>query len=80
MAEDIRSMRIELSMKDMGIKRTVAQINQSFRALKSEVSASNKIFQYGEKDLASYKNHVKELDAAHKVSQKNLSDLKRSYN
>ncbi|RIL23787.1 hypothetical protein BUY99_04295 [Staphylococcus gallinarum] len=80
MAEDIRSMRIELSMKDMGIKRTVAQINQSFRALKSEVSASNKIFQYGEKDLASYKTHVKELDAAHKVSQKNLSDLKRSYN
>lgn len=80
MAEDIRSMRIELSMKDMGIKRTVAQINQSFRALKSEVSASNKIFQYGEKDLASYKNHVKELDAAHKASQKNLNDLKRSYN
>lgn len=79
MAEDIRSMRIELSMKDMGIQRTVGQINKSFRALKSEVSTSSKKLQYGEKSVASYEKNVKDLTLAHKASRQNLKDLTRQY-
>ncbi|MDG0821329.1 peptidoglycan DD-metalloendopeptidase family protein [Staphylococcus equorum] len=79
MAEDIRSMRIELSMKDMGIQRTVGQINKSFRALKSEVSTSSKKLQYGEKSVASYEKNVKDLTLAHKASRQNLKELTRQY-
>ncbi|KRG09892.1 peptidoglycan DD-metalloendopeptidase family protein [Staphylococcus sp. NAM3COL9] len=79
MAEDIRSMRIELSMKDMGIKRTVGEINKSFRALKSEVSTSSKKLQYGEKSVASYEKNVKDLTLAHKASRQNLKELTRQY-
>lgn len=79
LAEDIRSMRIQLSMQDVGIERTVANIRKSFSTLKSEVSSSNKMFNYGEKSVDSYKKHISELSSAQSASQKNLDDLTRKY-
>ncbi|EJL2084776.1 peptidoglycan DD-metalloendopeptidase family protein [Staphylococcus pseudintermedius] len=79
MAEDIRSMRVELSMQDMGVARTLGQVKQSFRTLKTELINSTKMFNYSEKNLDSYKSRVQELDKIHKASQKNLTELKRRY-
>ncbi|MEN3090706.1 MAG: peptidoglycan DD-metalloendopeptidase family protein [Staphylococcus pseudoxylosus] len=79
MAEDIRSMRIEMSMKDMGIERTVANIKKSFNTLKSEVNSSNKEFTYGEKSIDSYKKHISQLEKAQEASEKNLKDMTREY-
>ncbi|MBF7028936.1 peptidoglycan DD-metalloendopeptidase family protein [Staphylococcus kloosii] len=79
MAEDIRSMRIEMSMKDMGIERTVANIKKSFNTLKSEVNSSNKEFTYGEKSIDSYKKHISQLEQAQEASEKNLKEMTREY-
>ncbi|MFK3833084.1 tape measure protein [Staphylococcus saprophyticus] len=79
MAEDIRSMRIQLSMQDMGVERTVGQIKKSFSTLKSEVSSSNKMFNYSEKSADSYKKHIDSLNSSHKLAEKNLKDLKSAY-
>ncbi|MGI2282578.1 tape measure protein [Staphylococcus cohnii] len=79
MAEDIRSMRIQLSMKDMGVERTVGQIKKSFSTLKSEVSSSNKMFNYSEKSADSYKKHIDSLSSSHQLAEKNLRDLKSAY-
>lgn len=79
MAEDIRSMRVELSMQDMGVARTLGQVKQSFRTLRTELTNSTKMFNYSEKNLDSYKTRVEELDKIHKASQKDLSELKRRY-
>src|SRR5699024_12435885 len=77
---DIRSMRIQLSMQDMGVERTVGQIKKSFSTLKSEVSSSNKMFNYSEKSADSYKKHIDSLSSSHKLAEKNLKDLKSAYN
>jgi tape measure domain-containing protein len=79
LAEDIRSMRIEMSMKDMGIERTVANIKKSFNTLKSEVNSSNKEFTYGEKSIDSYKKHISQLEQAQEASEKNLKEMTREY-
>lgn len=79
LAEDIRSMRIQLSMKDMGVERTVGQIKKSFSTLKSEVSSSNKMFNYSEKSADSYKKHIDSLSSSHQLAEKNLRDLKSAY-
>lgn len=79
MTEDIRSMRLRLSMEDMGVERTVGQIKKSFQTLKSEVSSSTKMFNYSEKSVESYKKHINSLDSAHKLAEKNLKDLKSAY-
>ena len=79
LAEDIRSMRIQLSMQDMGVERTVGQIKKSFSTLKSEVSSSNKMFNYSEKSADSYKKHIDSLNSSHKLAEKNLKDLKSAY-
>ena len=79
MAEDIRSMRIEMSMKDMGIERTVANIKKSFNTLKSEVNSSNKEFTYGERSIDSYKKHISQLEQAQEASEKNLKEMTREY-
>mgnify|MGYP003063674040 CR=1 FL=1 len=79
LAEDIRSMRIEMSMKDMGIERTVANIKKSFNTLKSEINSSNKEFTYGEKSIDSYKKHISQLEQAQEASEKNLKEMTREY-
>ena len=79
LAEDIRSMRIQLSMKDMGVERTVGQIKKSFSTLKSEISSSTKMFNYSEKNIDSYKKHLNSLNSAHDLAEKNLRDLKSAY-
>ncbi|OEK41310.1 phage tail protein, partial [Staphylococcus saprophyticus] len=79
MSETIRSMRVELSMHDMGVERTLGEIKKSFSSLKSELNASNKMFNYSEKSLGSYKNRVQELQKIHKSHEKNLESLNRAY-
>jgi TP901 family phage tail tape measure protein len=70
MAEDIRSMRIELSMRDMGVERTVGNIKQSFNTLKSEISNSTRMFNRSEKTTQSYTNQLKNL----RITQANLKN------
>lgn len=64
MAEDIRSMRIELSMHDMGVERTVGQIKQAFRTMKSEVSNATRMFDRAEKSTSDYWYQLKNLKTA----------------
>ncbi|MBF0814040.1 peptidoglycan DD-metalloendopeptidase family protein [Staphylococcus saprophyticus] len=64
MAEDIRSMRIELSMRDMGVERTVGQIKQAFRTMKSEVSNATRMFDRAEKTTSDYWYQLKNLKTA----------------
>jgi len=64
MAEDIRSMRIELSMRDMGVERTVGQIKQAFRTMKSEVSNATRMFDRAEKSTSDYWYQLKNLKTA----------------
>lgn len=64
MAEDIRSMRIELSMHDMGVERTVGQIKQAFRTMKSEVSNATRMFDRAEKSTSEYWYQLKNLKTA----------------
>ena len=66
-------------MQDMGVERTVGQIKKSFSTLKSEVSSSNKMFNYSEKSADSYKKHIDSLNSSHKLAEKNLKDLKSAY-
>ena len=66
-------------MQDMGVERTVGQIKKSFSTLKSEVSSSNKMFNYSEKSADSYKKHIDSLSSSHKLAEKNLKDLKSAY-
>ena len=70
MAEDIRSMRIELSMRDMGVERTVGNIKQSFNTLKSEISNSTRMFNRSEKTTQSYVNQLRNL----RITQANLKN------
>lgn len=64
MTEDIRSMRIELSMHDMGVERTVGQIKQAFRTMKSEVSNATRMFDRAEKSTSDYWYQLKNLKTA----------------
>lgn len=66
-------------MQDMGVERTVGQIKKSFSTLKSEVSSSNKMFNYSEKSADSYKKHIDSLSSSHQLAEKNLRDLKSAY-
>lgn len=70
MAEDIRSMRIEVSMRDLGVERTVGQIKQSFKTLKSEALNSTRMFNRSEKSASGYYYQLKNL----KVAQANLKN------
>jgi phage-related protein len=64
MAEDIRSMRVELSMRDMGVERTVGNIKQAFRTMKSEVSNATRMFDRAEKSTSEYWYQLKNLKTA----------------
>lgn len=79
MAEEVRSMSISLSMKDMGVDRTISDIRRSFRTLRDDVKLVNKDFQYGEKSLDSYNNRVEELSSAAKIAEKNVEELSNQY-
>lgn len=79
MAEEVRSMSISLSMKDLGVDRTISEIRRSFRSLRDDVKLVNKDFQYGEKSIDSYTNRVDELTSASKIAEKNVEELSKKY-
>ena len=72
-------MRVELSMKDMGVERQLSSIKRSFSTLRSEMVASSKMFSYSEKSTESYKKRLSELAAAEKATESGLKTLKRQY-
>ncbi|MEP9852104.1 phage tail tape measure protein [Staphylococcus aureus] len=61
MAEQIRSMQIDLSMRDLGVERTTGQVMRSFRDMKSEMLSSTRIFNRTEKSTKSYNNQLRNL-------------------
>ncbi|HCT8050441.1 TPA: phage tail tape measure protein [Staphylococcus pseudintermedius] len=79
MAERIRGLQIDLSMQDMGIGSTLAGIRRSFRQLNSDLKLSSNNFKYSEKSMASYKNRIRELDAATKQQRNNVKELRNQY-
>ncbi|PCF70739.1 phage tail tape measure protein [Staphylococcus delphini] len=79
MAERIKGLQIDLSMQDMGIGSTLAGIRRSFRQLNSDLKLSSNNFKYSEKSMASYKNRIRELDAATKQQRNNVKELRKQY-
>ncbi|UXR32305.1 phage tail tape measure protein [Staphylococcus simulans] len=79
MAERIKGLQIDLSMQDMGIGATLAGIKRSFKQLNSDLKLSSNNFKYSEKSMTSYKNRIRELDAATKQQRNNVKELRKQY-
>ncbi|UXU56498.1 phage tail tape measure protein [Staphylococcus agnetis] len=79
MSERIKGLQIDLSMQDMGIGSTLAGIRRSFRQLNSDLKLSSNNFKYSKKSMASYKNRIRELDAATKQQRNNVKELRNQY-
>lgn len=79
MAERIKGLQIDLSMRDMGVSKTLAAIKREFRALNSSLKLSSNNFKYGEKSASSYKERMNDLDKAIKVGTSNLDQLEKKY-
>ena len=76
MAERIKGLQIDLSMKDMGVSKTLAGIKREFRSLDSSLKLSSNNF----KSAASYKSRMNDLDGAIKSGTTNLNELEKQYN
>lgn len=79
MAERIKGLQIDLSMRDMGVAKTLAGVKREFRSLNSSLKLSGNNFKYGEKNAASYKSRMNDLDGAIKVGTSNLKQLETQY-
>lgn len=79
MAERIKGLQIDLSMRDVNISKTLAGVKREFRALNSYLKLSSNNFKYGEKSAASYKSRMNDLDGAIKQGTANLDSLKNQY-
>ena len=79
MAERIKGLQIDLSMKDMGVQRSISEIKRSFKGLNADLKLSNNNFKYSEKSLNSYKLRTRELSRAVKESKANVAALKAKY-
>ncbi|MBM0872914.1 tape measure protein [Staphylococcus epidermidis] len=79
MAERIKGLQIDLSMRDVNINKTLAGVKREFRALNSDLKLSSNNFKYGEKSAASYKSRMNDLDGAIKQGTANLDSLKNQY-
>lgn len=80
MAERIKGLQIDLSMRDMGVSKTLAGIKREFRSLNSSLKLSSNNFKYGEKSASSYKARMNDLDKSIKVGTSNLNELEKQYN
>ncbi|WP_165844863.1 tape measure protein [Staphylococcus saprophyticus] len=80
MAERIKGLQIDLSMRDMGVSKTLAGIKREFRSLNSSLKLSSNNFKYGEKSASSYKTRMNDLDKSIKVGTSNLNELEKQYN
>lgn len=79
MAERIKGLQIDLSMRDMGVSKTLAGIKREFRSLNSSLKLSSNNFKYGEKIASSYKARMNDLDKSIKVGTSNLGELEKQY-
>ncbi|EZI13508.1 tail tape measure protein, TIGR01760 family [Staphylococcus epidermidis VCU014] len=79
MPERIKGLQIDLSMKDMGVQRSISEIKRSFKGLNADLKLSNNNFKYSEKSLNSYKLRTRELSQAVKESKANVAALKAKY-
>jgi len=79
MPERIKGVQIDLSMKDMGVQRSISEIKRSFKGLNADLKLSNNNFKYSEKSLNSYKLRTRELSQAVKESKANVAALKAKY-
>ncbi|WP_368867842.1 tape measure protein [Staphylococcus epidermidis] len=79
MAERIKGLQIDLSMRDVNISKTLAGVKREFRALNSDLKLSNNNFKYGEKSANAYRSRMNDLDGAIKQGTANLDSLKNQY-
>ncbi|MER7653828.1 tape measure protein, partial [Streptomyces rimosus] len=79
MAERIKGLQIDLSMRDVNISKTLAGVKREFRALNSDLKLSSNNFKYGEKSANAYRSRMNDLDGAIKQGTANLDSLKSQY-
>ena len=79
MAERIKGLQIDLSMRDVNISKTLAGVKREFRALNSDLKLSSNNFKYGEKSANAYRARMIDLDGAIKQGTANLDSLKSQY-
>ncbi|MCQ3819234.1 phage tail tape measure protein [Staphylococcus xylosus] len=79
MAERIKGLQIDLSMKDMGVGATLAGVRRSFKTLNSDLKLSKNNFKNSEKSMTSYKNRIRELYGATKQQRNNVKELRKQY-
>src|SRR5699024_7003934 len=73
MAERIKGLQIDLSMRDMGVSKTLAGIKREFRSLNSSLKLSSNNFKYGEQSASSYNARMNDLDRSTGVGRYDLS-------
>lgn len=79
MANEIKGLQIDLGLKDAGVKRSVTEIQRSFRGLNTDLRLTDKVFKSSENSIESYKNEVQKLEHAQSGLNRNLEDLKAEY-
>ena len=79
MAERIEGLSIGLNLDSMGLERSLGEIQRSFKSLGSSIKVDMNNLKYGEKNVASYKKTIDNLDESIVKQRKNLSDLKAKH-
>ncbi|CAM3018547.1 hypothetical protein [Staphylococcus argensis] len=79
MAERIKGLQIDLSLKDMNVAKSLSGIKREFRDLNSTMKLSANNFKYTEKSASSYKTRLNDLDKGIKSGTANLKQLEKQY-
>ncbi|ASE37793.1 peptidoglycan DD-metalloendopeptidase family protein [Staphylococcus pettenkoferi] len=79
MAERIKGLQIDLSLKDMNVAKSLSGIKREFRDLNSTMKLSANNFKYTEKSASSYKTRLNDLDKGIKAGTANLKQLEKQY-
>ena len=71
----LRGLSISLDLETAKLDRSLSQVKRSFRDLNSSLKVNLKNFQYGEKDLKSYRQASEDLTEAIEIQEKNVEEL-----
>ena len=71
----LRGLSISLDLETAKLDRSLSQVKRSFRDLNSSLKVNLKNFQYGEKDLKSYRQASEDLTDAIEIQEKNVEEL-----
>lgn len=72
---DVKGLSILMSMKDVGVERSLKQIKAQFRTLSSEMGRSNNDFKNTERSMSSLSTRTKELRKGIEVTENSMKDI-----